>query len=464
MQRIRRHRVVAALCAVAAVITGPVESALQAPDLSALHEMQRRAGRRLAVGDVLGALAVTDAKDRTAGLSGLAQSWNRQQVIELLAAVGRHRESLALLRNSPITERDPAPLTRDELSRAQRIRLQPAEWSLLREAQRRRVVMLNEEHWRPEHRAFGAALLPKLRRLGYRYLALETPDQGPLDEAMRRGRVTTTTDAYCYDPQRANLIRAALRCGMKIVAFDVSAADLPAPLRDDPLAATALREDRMAENIQNRILKNDPSAKIVVWVGMGHIAKRPLDVGGKSVEFMALRFFKRTGIDPYCVNQVSDSGEAETDRRVYRLLMRPRQTRRPVLYLRPQTITPEDRRKAPSLYGIFEGMGVDALVLHPLDPVETGAAKPAWQTALQPVRHRGRLSRVLASYDPAATYLVQALDEGEGPDAASTDQVIATADGRYCLSLFPQRKYRLRVWKAYRGEREGRVVLERPLR
>ncbi len=290
-----RHRFVSAIVVLA--IVGAAHAA-EAPNLSELHEIQRRAAVRLALGDVLGALSLTRGEGGRGHLTGVSQSWNRQQIAELLAAVGKHRESLALLRSDEWAVRDPNVPTDAERSFARRVPLQPAIDRLLEAARTRQVLMFNEEHWRPEHRAFGALMLPKLRHLGFRYLALEDRDQPPLDEAMRTGRVTVRTDPYCYDPQRANLLRSALQSGMKIVAFDVSDPAELAEMQRDPLIGPR-REDWMARNIQQRILERDPAAKIVIWVGMGHIAKKPLDVQGKSIEFMALRFWKRTGINPY---------------------------------------------------------------------------------------------------------------------------------------------------------------------
>ncbi len=174
-------------------------------DFSAFHERSRQSGAYLAHGNYLGALrALRDDPARPSSrLTGLAVEWNRQMQVELLAAMGSYEEAQALQRAGEVRNPAPFPPPDEERKVAREVRLEDANDLILRAVRSHQVVMLNEEHWRPEHRAFGTSLIPALRRAGVKYLALEARDQAPLDAATRSGIVKIQTDPYCYEPQRA---------------------------------------------------------------------------------------------------------------------------------------------------------------------------------------------------------------------------------------------------------------------
>lgn len=218
----------------------------------------------------------------------------------------------------------------------------------------------------------------------------------------------------------------------------------------------------MARNVEDRILKPDPKAKVLVWVGMGHIAKKPMEAGGKPVEFFALRLWKRTGIEPYCINQVSDSGDAATDRSVYRLLAKTgiHKIRRPAAFTRDEQRPSAPRGNDHPIYGLCQEVGLDAMVIHPPAPFERGAQRPQWLRNQNLQRTAVRLDTLLPAFDPAARYLVQAIPRDGGDDAAPDDQLIATPTGAGALYLTPGLKHTLRVWHSDSRGQDERVVLE----
>ncbi len=136
-----------------------------------------------------------------------------------------------------------------------------------------RLVILGEEHHQSEHRAFGARVLPLLRRAGITHLALETSDQARLDQAMQTRLVTPATDGwFTAEPQRAALLRAAIALHLPIVAFDMDEADL-LWMEEHPDESGEYRERRMAEHLIERILQKEPAARVLIWVGYGHTYK-----------------------------------------------------------------------------------------------------------------------------------------------------------------------------------------------
>jgi hypothetical protein len=251
----------------------------------------------------------------------------------------------------------------------------------------RRILILGEEHPQPEHRLLGARLLPHLRAAGITHLALETGAQAPLDEARRTGRVTPTTDGFSFEPQRAGLLRAALGADLPIVAFDLDRED-SAWLQAHPEADLFIeRERRMAEHITERILRPEPAARVLVWVGHGHGQK------GTPVKMMAQYLWELAGEEPYAVYQLTGPGN------------------------RP---------------------GVDLLIRHP-QPSYT-RQRPDWLR--QADRHA-----IAGRIQPPGACLVQLHLAAEGAAGTPVDQLLTDADGGFEL-LVPAGDYLLRLWSA----------------
>ena len=285
--------------ALAAVSAHAQESPLSArrQEVARHRQLSERHWRFLKQGNYLSSLRILrEAVRENRDPESLTFAWGNKNLAEVLAAVGSYREAQQVLNQTMPRSSSPWPPSATELKAAGQVKLEPAEELILQAARRHRIVMLNEEHWRPEHRAFGARLIPKLREAGIRYLAPETREQPPLDAAMKTGVVKIDTDPYCFEPQRAELLRAAIRAGMKVVAFDFRTPQEEADVQRDPIGGVPIREEAMARNIQEQILQKDPEAKVLVWVGMGHIAKQPMELEGRSESFMALRLWRRTGI------------------------------------------------------------------------------------------------------------------------------------------------------------------------
>ncbi|HLK31040.1 MAG TPA: hypothetical protein VKT28_20850 [Puia sp.] len=156
------------------------------------------------------------------------------------------------------------------------------------------VVMINESYNKPLHRAFTVSLLEELYKKGFRYLAMET-----LNNYSQRGfqRVTSSTGYYTNEPIGGELTRIALRLGYTLVAYQDTST----------LHTSNQRDSVQADNIY-QILAHDQSAKILVEASYGHIAKRSVD---KNYVTMAMAFKKLSGVDPFCIDQVSMCDESE---------------------------------------------------------------------------------------------------------------------------------------------------------
>ncbi len=263
-----------------------------------------------------------------------------------------------------------------------------------------RLVILGEEHHQSEHRAFGARVLPLLQRAGITHLALETSDQARLDQAVQTRLVTTATDGwFTAEPQRAALLRAAIALHLPIVAFDMDEAD-HAWMEKHPDESAEYRERRMAEHIIERILQQEPHARVLIWVGYGHAYKYILPDGFKP---MAAWLWELSGEEPFSCYQ--------------------------------QT-------------GGLPQPWVDLVIRHPEPTYRNG--RPEW------LRTTDR-SAVQGTIAPPMSYLVQLHLAREGHAGTPIDQYLTGEDGAFEL-LAPPGAYLLRWWSP-----DEQVVGERPL-
>jgi len=148
----------------------------------------------------------------------------------------------------------------------------------------RQVVMINEQHWKPNHRYLCNKLLQYMYDNGFRYLAAEAIEPTESDSLNLRGYPLQNTGIYTKEPQFGNMIRQALKIGYKLIAYEA---------QND-------REVNQAKNIYSQTIEKDPDAKVLVWAGIAHIYKN------KSRRTMMAYYFKElSGIDPLCINQAS---------------------------------------------------------------------------------------------------------------------------------------------------------------
>jgi len=251
-----------------------------------------------------------------------------------------------------------------------------------------RLVILGEEHHQSEHRAFGARVLPLLKRTGITHLAFETSDQTHLDQAIKARAVTPATDGwFTSEPQRAALLRAAIALHLPIVAFDMDEAD-HAWMQAHPDESGEFRERRMAEHIIERILQQEPAARVLIWVGYGH-AYKYCPPGG--LKMMAAWLWELSGEEPFSCYQ--------------------------------QT-------------GGLPQRWVDLVIRHPEPSYHNG--RPAWLRTPDRCVLQGRIV-------PPASSLVQLHLTQEGSAGTPVDQYLTDEDGAFEL-LAPQGAYLLRWW------------------
>jgi hypothetical protein len=160
---------------------------------------------------------------------------------------------------------------------------------LLFEARNHQVIMFNESYNKSLHRAFMISMLGDFYRRGFRYLALEMLNNRSNKELRKLSR---ETGFYTAEPLAGEMVRTALELGYTLVAYeDTLATEHSATLRDSIQAA----------NIYS-VIRQDTSARILVYAGYGSIAEK--NTWDSTYVPMAMTFKKISGIDPLTVDQV----------------------------------------------------------------------------------------------------------------------------------------------------------------
>ncbi|MGV3618546.1 MAG: hypothetical protein ACO1SV_24760 [Fimbriimonas sp.] len=342
----------------------------------------------------------------------------------LLTHVGDQDGALRLLFGEPLPDRDFADIPSHPLDRARREDAVPA---IAREAKRRQIVMLNEWHHVPQHRAFGLEVARALRREGYRYLAVEEL-RAENAASLQSGGAPRANAGYSGEPLFADFLREAVRMGYKLVPYEVDVKEL---IAQKPEERDQFRDLGAARNIKARILDEDPKAKILVFCGGDHLLERPVAAGSSRTR-LGLNLKTLTGIDPLTVEQMTRQYFQGRDAQIpFRYAERKGWVPRPTVF-----------RTAPGALwvgGPFAG-GADMQVFHPAPAQKHGRA--AWLSM-------GGYRRPV-SVDPSlrpreGRVLVQARRVGDPENAVPVDQFILRADSAVPSLMLPRGQYLLVV-------------------
>jgi len=153
-------------------------------------------------------------------------------------------------------------------------------------AKAKRLVMINENHFYPNHRIFVTNLLKQLKAIGYNYIALEALNS---DTALNKDNAypTLATGFYTREQHYGNLLRTAKQLGFSFVSYE-------------NVDGSKDREIKQANNLYEKTFAKDKNAKVLVIAGIDHILEKADDRGKK---WMAQLFFEKFNIDPLTISQ-----------------------------------------------------------------------------------------------------------------------------------------------------------------
>lgn len=311
-------------------------------------------------------------------------------------------------------------------------------------ADKNQVVMINEEHDTPMHRAFTTRLLPILYAKGFRYLAAETlGEKDP--ELAKRGYPTHSTGFYTSDPVFGEMLREAIRLGFKIVPYE-HPGDKLLECRNQGKDADICQNERergQAQNLYDRILHVDPRAKILVHVGRGHNQQLKFETWA----MMGWHFKDITGITPLSVNQMlSERSEPKYENSLYRHATNKWKLEVPTVFV--------DKSGK-----YFQSLGYDLAILHPRPTLENG--RPNWLRSLggrKPVNiNLRKLSLKSGSkrFTGEEPVLIQAFHQGESADAIPADQIVLYPKRPIPALILSKGKFTIRA-----TDRTGKILGE----
>lgn len=174
--------------------------------------------------------------------------------------------------------------------------------TLVEEAARTRIVIVNEAHTNARHRLLPGILAEWLVPLGYQYFAAETF----LAEGLERrpeNAVTVGMGTYSFEPVFGRTLRQIEGMGYAFVAYEMTMEQRPEAevFQADPVNT---RETIQAANLVE-FLAEHPEARILIHVGHSHLfeAPQPGYQGRPESRWMANRVRELTGIDPVTISQ-----------------------------------------------------------------------------------------------------------------------------------------------------------------
>lgn len=172
----------------------------------------------------------------------------------------------------------------------------------------RRLVMVNEAHHDAHTRLLTLALLPRLRALGFDYLAIEALSDKDTQLMQRGYAIEDSGTQYLHEPTYGEIVRTAIRLGYTLVPYDVDA------------SSQTDRESRQADNLYRRTFARDPHAKVLVHAGYAHIDKARGRLG--NTQPMAARLQQLSGIEPLSIDQTRFREQIPSEDDAYRQLVR----------------------------------------------------------------------------------------------------------------------------------------------
>jgi hypothetical protein len=282
-----------------------------------------------------------------------------------------------------------------------------ASGAILKLAHERQAVFFNEAHSVPVTRTLTVELLADLRAQGFDWFAAETLSPSAAKN-LERGYPSAESGFYINEPIYGEMVRAALRLGYHVVAYDAEDGDSDA------------RERAGAQILYDKVFKHDPAARLVVNAGFSHIQKSGTHLGGKS---MAEVFRAISGIDPLSIEQTMmiEHARSADDHPYYRAAMAAAHPQTPFVYATP----------AGSLWTLKPGR-YDVSVFFP--PQTSIDGRPDWVSL-----HGRRQPYALTDADCLQRFpcLIQAHYAAEGDDAVAADRVVFEAASRSRLYLYP---------------------------
>ncbi len=165
-------------------------------------------------------------------------------------------------------------------------------------AKNHRIVIISENHLKPQHRIFATKIIKELAGYGFNHLGLETfmsiSNKNSLLDSMLSVRGypldSPLTGTYTLEPKMGVLVRKAIYLKYNLFAYE----------KTEKIKGKD-RDEIQADNII-RYLNNNPNAKVIILCGFHHAIESDLIKRGNSY-WMAKYLKDKLEIDPITIYQ-----------------------------------------------------------------------------------------------------------------------------------------------------------------
>ena len=307
--------------------------------------------------------------------------------------------------------------------------LKNAKEIIINVSQTQQAIFINEAHHSPLHRAFTLSLLQALFDNGFRYFAVETLNEFDLDLNSRGYPLSQKTGYYTDEPMYGELIRAALKIGYKVIAYEATPDCDVWTEEDSPAKCQNLREQGQANNLYEQVFKIDPTAKLLVHAGYGHIAKKEV---GDWVP-MAVYFQQITGINPYSIDQTV---MREHSARRYEDSVFRKTESSGLLHEVSGLLTDDNNNWLPSVYQDM----YDLMIFHPRTKYQHN--RPVWLLESEK-RKIWPISATVCNDNYPCT--IEAIFEEESLQSVPIDSIVVSSSESQPVLTLPPGKYLIRA-------------------
>jgi hypothetical protein len=342
-----------------------------------------------------------------------AQEVVATRLMEMTIELSNYAEAL---RYADVGGTKPAPAKPSLLSELETYKPVDAFEAISKVSNTAQIILINEAHHVPQHRAFTLELLKTLRQKGFTHFAAETLFESDT-RLQERKYPTKDTGAYINEPLYGDLVRTALKLEYRVVPYEWRGQYSP----DN-------RERGQAANLVERIFKDNPKAKLVVHAGYSHINETGTLAGAKT---MAQRVKEMTGIDPFTIDQtmMTEHSAPEFEHPVYRYLIEKKRVTKPCVL----------RNIKGEMWALEQGKW-DVTLVHPRSIYKAG--RPIW---LRLSGNRKPYQLPANICDSATRCLVRARVAGESFDAIPIDQVEVVTGRNIPALMLPAGEFTLEI-------------------
>ncbi len=316
-------------------------------------------------------------------------------------------------------------------------------------ARERQVVILNEAHDSPQHRAFGLLLATELRKIGFEFMAVETL-KGPQGKSgpVEFDYPTVETGFYSSEPIFGDFVRQAALAGYRMIAYEIEPSQRKVNAHEDVNASIIEREDAQSDNLIRHVLNKHTDAKLFIYVGYSHATEdwQTLEDGSR-LGWMAAQIAEKTGIDPLTIDQVGGSYNPKSNQidPVFQIVQSHKEIAKPILVRKQSgSFLSSDRYYKKT----------DMTVFHPIQEMVCG--RPNW---LRMGGYRKPYTIENKHWFVEATTLLQAFIQSEGVDALPVDQLLLDSSEGSSVFLLPVGTYRTEI-RTIDGSVKGGPTIE----